>query len=202
MGMYATKSTAEDSYSIDTKWLKDHDYFCGYKSGGITWTSGFGHESSISFIVHVSFESPNIRFQYSTGSYGEEKKYMDYKFPLVRVPCNLGGFRWAFQCALYKGGRYCGRTVYTLYQSGSGYFGCRHCMNIVYESQRKSGSRFESFGNALLASKKADELWHQIHKWTYRGKLTKKAKKYQQLVLRMPSLTQMAFIESELLLKK
>ncbi len=202
MGMYATKNSSDDGYSIDTKWLKKYDYFCGFKYGGIKWTNGWGHEASISFSVDTSFmNSPNIRFQYSTSRYGGEKKEMDYSFPLVKVPCNLGGSRWAFQCTLCKNGRYCGRTVYTLYQAGSDYFGCRHCMSIVYESQRHSRSKFEYFGKILDSERKACELRKTIHKRHYKGRPTRKVRRLRRLEKRIPPTGVIAELEMNLLRK-
>jgi hypothetical protein len=182
MGMYATKSTAEGSLKVDTQWLKQHDYFCGFRNGGITWTSGFGHKSSISLMVYTTADSPKINFQYSiTDRWNGEKKSMDYSFPLIQVPCNIGGFRWAFKCSLFKNGRYCGRTVYTLYKANSDYFGCRHCAGVVYESQRHSGAKFEYFGKLLDADDKIEKLYKTIRKWQYRGFPTRKVKRLRKL---------------------
>ena len=186
--MYATKARAEDCLNIDTKWLKDHGYFCGYRRGVISWTYGWSDfESSVSLSVDT-MDSPNIHFRYTeTARWGDEKMDMDYSFPLVKVPCNLGGFRWAFKCSLYKNGIYCGRTAYALYQGNSGYFGCRHCANITYQSQRRSGSRLEYFGRALENNRKACELYDSIKKWSYKGRPTKKVLKLRRLERMIPS---------------
>ena len=200
MGMYATHETAEDSLCMETQWLKQYGYFCGYKSGGIKWIYG-DRESSTGFIVNTRGNSPNIRFKYSAKNRGnDQRKHMDYSFPLVKVPCNLGGFRWAFKCSLSKNDRYCGRTVYKLYNvSGSDYFGCRKCVNIVYESQRESGSRFEFFGKILDNEKKHKEICNSIHKWHYKGKPTKKVRRLRQLEKRMPSLRESIEIKKNFL---
>ncbi|MBT3704780.1 hypothetical protein HOG17_03280 [Candidatus Peregrinibacteria bacterium] len=200
MGMYPTKNSADDCFCIDTQWLKQHGYFCGWKSGGITWSRGWsGSESSIGFTVST-MSSPEIKFQYTiTPRWDGEKKDMDYSFPLVKVPCNLGGFRWAFKCSLYKRNCYCGRTVYKLYQpDGSDYFGCRKCMNIVYESQRKSGCRLEFFGKALDNERKYGEVYDSIHKWHYQGKPTRKVRKLRRLEARMPSLEESIAIKKSI----
>ena len=203
MGMYTTCSTAEESLCLDTKWLKNHGYFCGYKSGGLSWTRSWGgDDSSIGISVDTMDDSPHIRLQYSTGGWDDERRDMNYSIPLIKVPCNLGGFRWAFRCELWLNGSYCGKTAYNIYKAGSDYFGCRNCMRIVYESQRKSGSRFECLTRALDARKKVEDLRVLIHKWTYKGKLTKKAKKYRELLLQMPLLDKRATEQTDLLLNK
>ena len=175
MGMYPTKYLNEDSLKLDTKWLKDHGYFCGWKKGGIIWEDEWsGHDSSISFIVDTDFENPNIRLLYKTNIGLENEKNMDYSFPLIKVPCNLGGFRWAFKCQLYYKGVYCGRTVYTLYSTNLDYFGCRHCMRIVYRSQRECRRSLEYFGKIISCDEKLDKLYESTKKRYYKGKLTKK----------------------------
>lgn len=181
MGMYPTKTSSDDCLSLDTQWLKKHGYLCGFKSGGIKWTFGFGGESSISFSVDAG-DSPRIRFQYSTRSWGNNEKHsMDYSFSLVKVPCNLSGYRWAFRCELVANKVYCGRLVYKLYKGNSDYFGCRRCMGIVYESQRRSGSRFEFLGQIIDAERKEEKLYAEIKKWNYRGRPTRKARRLARL---------------------
>lgn len=200
MGMYATKSTEQDSLCLRMQWLKKNGYLCGYKGGGITWTWGFDCKSSISFIVDT-MDSPEIKFQYTvTNQWSGEKKDMNYSFPLIKVPCNLGGFRWAFRCSLHKNNRYCGRLAYKLYKApGSNYFGCRKCMSVVYESQRDCGKKFEYFGKILKLEKKYHELYESIHKWHYKGMPTKKVVKLKRMENQMPSIEEKERFERYLL---
>lgn len=178
--MYSSFYTEQESLCLDTKWLKEHDYFCGYKSGGIMWTYGFDCRSSIS--IKVDVDASHIQFIYTIEKGTNEERQMDYIFPLVKVPCNLGGFRWAFKCGLTKESRLCGRTVYTLYKPpNSDYFGCIKCMHIVYESQRDCGNRLEFFGKMLKAEDKYSKIYDSIHKWHYQGKPTRKIKKLYDL---------------------
>jgi hypothetical protein len=192
MGMYQTHSTAEESFTLDTKWLKDHGYLRGWKCGGITWTYGWNkNESSIGFSVDTLRSSPSIRFEYTITRWKNgEKKEMDYTFPLVPVPCNLGGIRWAFKCSLWRNGVYCGKTVYTLYRADSDWFGCRKCMKIVYESQRDSGSKYEFLGKILKAEKKHEKLFESMKKLTYKGRPTKKFIKVAKLSRKVPPVEQ------------
>src|SRR4030042_3374308 len=105
MGMYATKSLEGESLCLRTQWLKENGYFCGYSNGSIIWTWGFDCKSSISFTVDINDDyvgdSPYIRLRYTINPSQDDAKEMDYKVNLVKVPCNLGGFRWAFRCPLY-----------------------------------------------------------------------------------------------------
>lgn len=197
---YSNRPTESESLCLDTQWLKVHGYFCGYKNGGITWTNGFGNQSSINFCVDTRDYSPKITFNYTIG----KEKHMRYSYSLVKVPCNIGeGFRWAFKCGLYVNDVYCGRSVYKLYSTPrSEHFGCRHCMRLVYESQRRSRSSMEHYGKAIEAEAKAWKLWEKISKWTYRGRPTRKAKQYQRLMKQVPPLKQMAIMECDLLLNR
>lgn len=182
MGIWAEYYTDEDSLSIDTRWLKDNGYFCGYKSGGIKWTYGFGGKSSIGFTVDTINEFPKIRFQYVIAKDTENERHMDYSYNLHKIPCNLGGFRWAIECGLYCRNKYCGRKVYKLFRSpNSDYYGCGKCMHIIYESQRKSGSRFESLDKLFRAEKKAEKLEQSITKTHYQGVPTRKMRKLMNL---------------------
>ncbi len=58
----------------------------------------------------------------------------DYTIYLTRTFPPLGGVRWWFICP----GSGCGRRVGRLYVERD--FLCRHCLNLAYESQRKSGA--------------------------------------------------------------
>ena len=66
---------------MDTTWLKEHDYFCGYRSGGITWTYRWGSTSSINFSVDI-MDNPHIQFKYVIDKGTEEEKDMDYVLKL------------------------------------------------------------------------------------------------------------------------
>ncbi len=55
-----------------------------------------------------------------------------YIVPLTWTSCNYGGRRPWFVCP----GKGCGRRVGKLYLGGK-YFLCRHCYDLVYESQRR-----------------------------------------------------------------
>lgn len=182
MGRCPVYYTKHDSLDIDTKWLKEHGYLCGFKTGGITWKYSYGWSSSISFTVNTYEDYKKIRFQYVIAKGTENERHLDYSYKMHKVSCNLGGFRWAIECGLSYNNTYCGRKVYKLFQPpNSDYFGCRKCMHIVYESQRKSGSRLEFIDKLFKADKEADKLEKSITKTHYKGTPTKKMKKLQKL---------------------
>jgi len=187
MGRYYwdKKGTVEDCRSVSISFLKKHDYFCGYRSGGIVWKNFYGEETSSIGVAVSTLDGDNYaRFQYTTTdrNSGEKTDY-DYKVPLATTKCNLGGVRYWFVCPLSKNGVYCGRQVGKLYlPPGSRYFGCRHCYNLSYESRNNTRTGMLGvFGQVLTIEKRVDELARQIKRWTYRGRPTRRVRRLEAL---------------------
>jgi hypothetical protein len=65
---------------------------------------------------------------------GDEWEDVREPVALTWTACNFGGERPWFICP----GAGCGRRVAVLYGPGR-YFLCRHCYDLVYESQRENG---------------------------------------------------------------
>lgn len=174
-----TKNTADDTKQISTSFLKKHDYFCGFRSGTMTWTrSGMWGENKSSVGIEVSVRNDNdyLRIHYTqTERDTGEKKDFNYKIPLTTTPCKYGGVRYWFTCPWYKNGVYCGRRVSKLYKDGD-YFACRHCYDLTYESRNRSGL-YRSF----VSNPDVEEAWKEVKQTHYRGKLTKKYKRYMRL---------------------
>ena len=187
MGSYygSKKDTVEDCRSVSISFLKKHDYFCGFRSGGIVWKNCYGEEtSSISVTVSTMYGDTYVRFQYtSTDRHSMEKTDYDYKVWLTTTPCYFGGVRYWFICPLNKNGVYCGRRVGVLYKApGASYFGCRHCYNLSYDSQNETRSgMFGAFGGVLRTDRKIEELQSQIKRWTWRGRPTRKVRRLEKL---------------------
>jgi hypothetical protein len=191
MGRYYwdKKDTVEDCRSVSIAFLRKHDYFCGYRSGGIAWKNCFGEEtSSIGITVSTMDGDDHVRFQYTTTdrNSGQKTEY-DYRVNLTTTPCNFGGVRYWFVCPLSKGGVYCGRRVAKLYKApGASYFGCRHCYDLSYQSRNETRSgMFGAYGAVLRTDRQMEELRSQINRWTYQGRPTKKARRLHALEKRM-----------------
>ncbi len=191
MGRYYVnkKDTVEDCRSVSIAFLRKHDYFCGYRCGGIAWKNYLGEEtSSIGIAVSTLDGENNIRFHYTSTERdtGEKTKY-DYKVQLTTTPCNFGGVRYWFICPLSKNGVYCGRRVAKLYSGpGANYYGCRHCYNLSYESRNETRSgMFGAFGGVLRIDKQMEELRGQIKRRFYQGMPTRKVRKLHALGQRM-----------------
>lgn len=189
MGRYYwdKKNTVEDCRSVSISFLKKHGYLSEpcCKSGTITWTNSFGEKtSSIGVSVYTLYENKYVRFYYTiTKRNTGEKIECDYKVQLTTTPCHFGGVRYWFICPIINNGISCGRRVGVLYQPpGENYYGCRYCYNLSYESRNEPRlARPGGIGYPIVVERKFEELYHQIKRWTWRGKPTKKARKLKRL---------------------
>lgn len=142
---YSDRKTVEECKDIDVFWLKRHDYFCGFKRGGIEWKNALVEViGSMGIEVSVLGEK-YVRLSYTqTNNFTSEKIELDYKIELVTTPCNFGGFRYWFICPLVVEGKPCKRIVGKLYLPPSAkYFGCRHCYNLTYKCQKEHDKRVD-----------------------------------------------------------
>ena len=191
------KDTVEECRDIGISWLKEHGYFCGYRSGTVVWKSSDDEEvGSIGIDVSVMDGDNYARFHYTITelSTGEKTKY-DYKVTLTTTPCHFGGVRYWFICPLSKNGVYCGRRVAKLYRApNADYYGCRHCYNLSYESRNQARSgMFGHLRHLIRAEEQCEKLSSETKRWTYRGRLTKKARKLlalQQSLMRSASMSE------------
>ncbi len=78
-------------------------------------------------------ERLTLLYRHRSGAAGEWEDVRE-PVPLAWTACNFGGKRPWFVCP----GAGCGRRVAILY-GPERYFLCRHCYDLVYESQRENG---------------------------------------------------------------
>lgn len=73
----------------------------------------------------------------------------DYRVRLTKTKCNIAGWRYWFLCPLIIEGKKCDRRASVLYlPPDSEYFGCRHCHDLIYQSQCLSG-KDKKFGRII-----------------------------------------------------
>jgi len=144
------RKTVEECKSISIKWLSQHDYFCGFKSGGIEWKNGLS-KATDSIGIQVSIDERNtdknyIRIYYTqTDYFTKEKKEYDYQIPITTTSCNYGGVRYWFCCPLTVNDKFCGKRVGVIYLPPLGkYFGCRTCYNLTYKSCKEHDKRVDA----------------------------------------------------------
>jgi hypothetical protein len=180
-----SKALAEWSNRLSIFWLKKNGYLnkdCSYQSGGITWSYNGNKGSSIGFsIIKDNWGDPGetawMKLNYThTNNSTQEKEAMDYRIELETTPCRFGGERYWFICPLNKNGVYCGRRVATLFSIGK-WFGCRHCGNIAYDSQMRSGA-YRWNGISVPDIERAEK---EVKRYYYRGKPTRKYRRVIRL---------------------
>jgi len=147
---WSNRNTVEECKTVDIYWLARHDYFCGFRRGSIDWRNAVGEDyGSIELEVSVENlfdEGEYVRFIYAhTNMCTGEKSHLDYKAKLVTTSCNFGGVRYWFVCPLITNGMPCSRRVGKLYlPPRAEYFGCRHCYNLTYRSQKEHDKRVDA----------------------------------------------------------
>lgn len=132
----------------------------------------------------VAASNQNDIFAYITFIAGY-KEYIIIKFPnssimqtvyITNTPCYIGGKRDWFLCPD------CHKQVGVLYLSEMGYFACKGCLNLTYQSKnknyrKKSYDFLKRFDNYFRANKLTD----QLKRFSYKGKSTAKMKKIENL---------------------
>lgn len=176
------KNTTDRSKRIPVAFLKKHGYFnskYGIEAGTVTFSIGERKTGSIGISVASKDNDKHIQFTYTETKTNGEKKECDYKVPLVTTPCNYGGARYWFRCSLVRNGIPCNRRVGVLYlPPGASYFGCRHCYNLTYESRNEN--RRSPYA-ILYKTMKAEKIEEGLKRRFYKGKPTKKYRRYLAL---------------------
>ena len=173
MGRYTTES----SKRIELSWLKLHTYFPkggGLVGGTIQWSSHGEPTGNIFIKVNTQEDEPYLQMIYKTrdpGGSDEDWRDKDYKFPLEKIPCRYGGYKWFVRCQLSKNGIFCGRRVRILYSVGD-WFGCRHCADLTYERCNYAG-RYKGFLSVVDLENQEEKVKRRF----YRGRPTRKYRK-------------------------
>ena len=98
----------------------------------------------------------------------------DYRVKLARTKCHIAGWRYWFTCPLTnKEDKACGNRVSTLYlPPDDKYFGCRHCHDLIYQSQCLSG-KDKKFG-VIIPFDVINERERSFKQREYNGMPTRK----------------------------
>lgn len=180
MGRDSEKFIVEDSKKITIWWLRKKGFINGNTHGTMWWVidGDESTKSSISFTVDT--DSLNMRFNYTQTSNDDEVRKMDYSQGLSTTKCNFGGERYWFICRLSKNGRFCGKRVGVLYKPpGQWYWGCRHCHNLNYYSQRLNHNNI--FCEIMNLDDRIEKLENEIKRKFWQGRPTKKYKRLLKL---------------------
>ena len=181
------KDTCESSRALSIRSLKKYGYLNGYRSGTMTWTSGWsGDKSSIGIESHFYGSDPHFRLHYTQTSFDGEKTDLDYHVRVTSTPCYFGGVRYWFICPLIRNGVPCQRRVGVLYGAGK-YYGCRKCHGLAYQSQQETHSgMWHVFGQCLFND--LDEKVAALRVKYWHGRPTKRYSRLLRKSDRLPSM--------------
>lgn len=183
---YNTRPVVEQGLSLSAAFLNKHGYFKTSRSGNVTWSRNGVVTSTISVFSTIFEEGePKLSVDYTSSSTYQGQKEIEhyYQVKLVSQPCNFGGKRWYFTCPLTPGGLPCNRRVSVLYIN-NGILGCRHCHNLAYESQNRSGLYRYYDGGYVGIGFKIDELEKRIKRPYYAGRPTRLQRQKERLIAR------------------
>ncbi len=160
-----SKREVEDCFKISI--CKLSKIFVDDLRGVIYWA---GSIYRVSFSVDLKDNSKNISLVYTTANDKNEPVQIKQQFLITSTFCNYGGVRFWFTCK-------CSRRAGTLYKPIFGnYFACRHCHNLTYNSRNQGG--FNKRMGKVINIHKLEHFKSRLRKKVYKGKLTKKYRKY------------------------
>jgi len=164
--------TTDQVKRIEMTHLRKSGDLVGFSERLICWTYRGEPSGSIRAVIStMECDDHYMTLDYTIGTdQGEERRPINYRVKLVSTPCRYGGKRWWFLCP----NRNCGRRNSILYECGD-YFVCRTCAGLHYESQKY---RKYSFLRILCD---ADDYGQTLKRWFYRGKPTRKHRRYLKM---------------------
>ena len=121
-----TRTTLEDVYRLDVRWLHRHGYLDGWPHW-VTWAREGQQVGSL--LLALQSEGIVLTYRYQVG--GGDWEDVRQVVTLDWTPCHYGGERPWFRCAG------CRRRVAVLC-GASQWFLCRHCYALPYGSQQET----------------------------------------------------------------
>lgn len=167
-------NTTEAAKRIEMTLLRKRGHLKGWAWTTLSWT--YNGEPSGKIVAKIATGSDGENYyaelDYKTRSRDtDEWRAINYRVALTFTTCRFGGRRWWFICP----NTHCNRRNSILYQSGD-YFICRKCARLTYESQ-SYGGKYAFLRNSF----KADEYAETLKRWYYRGKPTRKHRRYLKM---------------------
>ena len=128
------KTTIAECHSVDVRYLHREGLLKPGRWFSLRWSRADRETGSIRGVVEGAERPEQMILLYRyRGGLGGEWEDVQERVSLDWTACNFGGERPSFMCP----GTGCGRRVAILYGPGK-YFLCRHCYDLVYESQREN----------------------------------------------------------------
>jgi len=188
------KETVEGLQDISVFSMKKWGFFNekGMRYGKFTWGKGEG-KSNIDYVWNQDDSSLQLIYRF-TDIPDDPKASQDYKVRLSTTPCNYGGVRYWLHCPL------CSNRVGKIYIAGKYVFACRTCWRLTYAICNASGS--ERVLGKTMSHPEIEKLKSSIRCRYYKGKMTKRYKKYIQSELKFISMLGIWADESRELMKR
>jgi hypothetical protein len=123
-----TRTTLEEVYRLDVRWLQRHGYLDG-RPHGVTWSRGEQQVGSLVLALQPEGVVLTYRSRVGRGDWESVRQVVT----LTWTPCHYGGTRPWFRCAG------CRRRVAVLCGEGK-WFLCRHCYQLPYGSQQETAA--------------------------------------------------------------
>ena len=128
------KTTIAECHSVDVRYLHREGLLKPGRWFSLRWSRADRETGSIRGVVEGAERPEQMILLYRyRGGLGGEWEDVQERVSLDWTACNFGGERPWFICP----GTGCGQRVAILYGPGK-YFLCRHCYDLVYESQREN----------------------------------------------------------------
>ncbi len=143
---------------IDLALLNKCEFFLGDRIVQFSWNKEF----SIELSLIREKEQEKVLINYLHG-----RKIIN-KILLLKTKCYFGGFRYWFECPIYRNKKLCKRRIRILYRKDDSW-GCRRCHNLTYSSQNLSG--IDKISGVLIDPSK-------IRVTHYKGIVTKRYQAY------------------------
>jgi len=166
------KLTVEECKKIDLALIKKSGLFKEgtYTKAYISWSY---HNSKKDIAVIFVTLGETWEWRHIKVITEQNNEIIDETLYLKTIPCNYGGKRYLFFCPI------CLKKVRILYLPPNlPRFGCRHCLNLTYQSRNESRSLLHCFFCRLW---KADDLEEKLKRRYWRRKPTRKYRKILKL---------------------
>lgn len=143
----------------------------------ITWSHHGVETADIKGLINTTGTNSYIKLDYKSRWKGEtDWTSIEQTFQLTNTACRFGGKKWFFICSFNN----CGNRVRSLY-SGGLYFTCRHCAKLSYDSCNKTNAYRYGYFKVLSKHWDSQEYLATLKRTTYKGKATRKYKKYLKM---------------------
>ena len=161
---------------IEIWWLKANGWLQpGIDYHILSWSRNGIEGFNIGLRIIIEPDNKFVELLYKLIDLDGRKTQVDTQVMLLSTKCNYGGTRYWFECPS------CYKRVGILYHR-SGYFACRHCQHLTYESKKVNG--VEKITGRIISDKEVETLRLRVKRKVYKGKATKIYTRYVMKLMR------------------